>query len=43
MEEELEDVNLYYTLPNLVSTIHLSSPPMRKIKNAIVNGGYQVF
>jgi tRNA (guanine26-N2/guanine27-N2)-dimethyltransferase len=39
--EEL-DVPLYYNLPTLAQFLAVSSPPMMKIKAAIVNAGYKV-
>ena len=41
ISEELKDVPLYYTLPELASTVHLSTPVMLEIQAAIVNAGYR--
>lgn len=42
VSEELPDVPLYYTLPDLCSTLHCTCPPMIKMKAALVNAGYRV-
>lgn len=39
--EEL-DVPLFYKLPDLAKALAVSSPPMLKIKAALINAGYQV-
>lgn len=40
--EELDDVPLYYSLPSLAKTLHISTPPIESIRNALINAGYQV-
>ena len=42
ISEELKDVPLYYTLPELASTVHLPTPIMIEIQSAILNAGYRV-
>ena len=41
ISEELKDVPLYYTLPELASTLHLPTPVMTEIQAAIMNTGYR--
>ena len=40
--EELQDVPLYYTLPDLCHTLGCTTPPMDSFKSAIMNAGYRV-
>ena len=40
--EELNDVPLYYVLPDLCHTLGCSVPPMKLFKAALVNAGYRV-
>lgn len=40
--EELIDIPLYYQLPSLAKTLHISTPPIQQIRNAIYNAGYHV-
>lgn len=43
MSEELKDVPMFYSLPELVSTIQTSvTPPYDDVKSAILNAGYRV-
>jgi len=42
VSEELPDVPLFYTLPDLSSCLHVTCPPMKKIQAALVNAGYRV-
>lgn len=42
VSEELPDVPLYYTLPDLCSTLHCVCLPTIKMKAALVNAGYRV-
>eukprot|EP01041_Mallomonas_annulata_P001576 gene1576-3049_t len=42
VSEELKDVPLYYMLPDLASTLHVSSPIMRDVQAALINAGYRV-
>jgi tRNA (guanine26-N2/guanine27-N2)-dimethyltransferase len=42
VSEELPDVPLYYTLPNLCETLHCESPKMNQIKSALINAGLVV-
>jgi len=42
VSEELPDVPLYYLLPDLCHTVHCQSPPMAKVRAALVNAGYRV-
>jgi len=42
VSEELPDVPLYYSLPDLCSTLHCACPPTIKMKSALVNAGYRV-
>lgn len=40
--EELEDVPLYYTVDNLSSTIHCSTPPLLPFRSALLHAGHRV-
>ncbi|XP_053573806.1 tRNA (guanine(26)-N(2))-dimethyltransferase isoform X2 [Bombina bombina] len=40
--EELTDVPLYYTLDNLSSVIHCSTPPLLQFRSALLHAGYRV-
>ena len=42
MSEEIKDVPLHYTLPDLAATMHIPSPNLIDIQAAIVNAGYKV-
>mmetsp|Transcript_10587 Transcript_10587/g.14284 ORF Transcript_10587/g.14284 Transcript_10587/m.14284 type:complete len:354 (+) Transcript_10587:42-1103(+) len=42
VSEELSDIPLYYTLPDLCHTLRCQSPPLNKVKAALVNAGYRV-
>lgn len=42
VSEELPDVPLFYTLPDLCLTLHCVSPPMVNLQAALVNAGYRV-
>lgn len=42
VSEELLDVPLYYTIPDLCKVLSCSSPPMKQFKAAIINSGYRV-
>ncbi|KAJ8599265.1 hypothetical protein CTAYLR_006774 [Chrysophaeum taylorii] len=42
ISEELSDVPLYYTLPDMCSTLHCSSPKLAEVKAALTHAGYQV-
>lgn len=42
VSEELPDVPLFYTLPDMCSTLHCNSPRMVDIQAALVNAGYRV-
>lgn len=42
VSEELSDVPLYYSLPDLCHTLHCTSPPLVQFKAALVNAGYRV-
>eukprot|EP00978_Attheya_sp_CCMP212_P013364 scaffold33622_cov51-Attheya_sp.AAC.5 len=42
VSEELPDVPLYYTLPDLCHTLHCDMPPLQQVKAALVNAGYRV-
>jgi tRNA (guanine26-N2/guanine27-N2)-dimethyltransferase len=41
VSEEI-DTPLYHTLPDLCRSLHVNSPPLKQIKAAIFNAGYQV-
>uniref|UniRef100_A0A3B3UNK2 tRNA (guanine(26)-N(2))-dimethyltransferase n=1 Tax=Poecilia latipinna TaxID=48699 RepID=A0A3B3UNK2_9TELE len=40
--EELEDVPLYYTVDNLSSTIHCSTPSLLQFRSALLHAGHRV-
>ena len=40
--EELPDCPLYYSLPTFCSALHIITPPVLKIRSAILNAGYNV-
>ncbi|XP_028977844.1 tRNA (guanine(26)-N(2))-dimethyltransferase isoform X2 [Esox lucius] len=40
--EELQDVPLYYTVDNLSSTLHCSTPPLLQFRSALLHAGYRV-
>lgn len=42
VSEELPDIQLYYTLPDLCHALGCQSPPMNVIRSALVNAGYRV-
>ena len=42
ISEELKDVIFYYTLPELASTLHATTPTLGDIQAALVNAGYRV-
>lgn len=42
VRDELNDVPLYYTLPDLTKTLRVGMPPANKIKAALINLGYRV-
>lgn len=42
VSEELNDVPLFYTLPDMCSTLHCNSPRMIDLQSALVNAGYRV-
>jgi tRNA (guanine26-N2/guanine27-N2)-dimethyltransferase len=43
VREELHDgAPLYYTLPSLCKTLHVTSPPLKSVMAALFNAGYQV-
>ena len=41
VSEELPDVPLYYTLPDLCQTLHCTSPKLDDIRSALINAGYR--
>ena len=41
VSEEL-DTPLYYTLSDICRTLHCNSPPLRTLKAALINAGYEV-
>ena len=41
VSEELPDVPLYYTLPDLCGTLHCQSPKMAEVKAALSHAGYR--
>lgn len=41
VSEELFDVPLYYTLPDLCSTLHCASPKMAEVRAALMHAGYR--
>jgi tRNA (guanine26-N2/guanine27-N2)-dimethyltransferase len=42
VSEELPDVPLYYTLPDLCQTLHCTSPKLDDVRSALINAGYRV-
>ena len=42
VSEELADVPLFYTLPDLCSTLHCNSPRMVDVQAALINAGFRV-
>lgn len=42
VSEELPDVPLFYTLPDMCSTLHCNSPRMVDVQAAIINAGFRV-
>ena len=42
VSEELLDVPLYYTLPDICAALHCSSPKMAEVKAALSHAGYRV-
>lgn len=40
--DELPDVPLFYKLPDMAQTLHVSTPPLVEFKAALVNAGYRV-
>lgn len=42
VSQELNDVPLYYTLPDLSHTLHCTTPPLLQVKSALLNAGYRV-
>ncbi|CAM9949953.1 unnamed protein product, partial [Laminaria digitata] len=42
VSEELPDVPLFYSLPDMCSTLHCDSPRMIDVQAALVNAGYRV-
>lgn len=41
LSEELRDVPLYYTLPDITGTLHCSSPKLAEMKAALTHAGYR--
>jgi tRNA (guanine26-N2/guanine27-N2)-dimethyltransferase len=41
ISEELKDVPLYYTLPDLAATLRIHTPKYEQIRNALLNAGYR--
>jgi len=41
VSEELQDVPLFYNLPDLCSTLHCESPRLPNFKAALINAGYR--
>jgi len=41
ISEELKDVPLFYTLPDLSSTVHVKMPVMNGMRNGLNNAGYR--
>jgi len=41
VSEELPDVPLYYTLPDLCAALHCSSPKMAEVKAALMHAGFR--
>lgn len=42
VSEELPDVPLFYSLPDMCSTLHCNSPRMVDVQAALINAGYRV-
>ncbi|XP_022164502.1 probable tRNA (guanine(26)-N(2))-dimethyltransferase isoform X1 [Myzus persicae] len=42
MQEELQDIPLYYTVPSLTNTVHCEAMPLRYFFSALVGAGYRV-
>lgn len=42
VRDELPDVPLYHTLPDLTKTLRIGAPPGNKVKAALINAGYRV-
>eukprot|EP00560_Eucampia_antarctica_P009090 CAMPEP_0197827516 /NCGR_PEP_ID=MMETSP1437-20131217/4262_1 /TAXON_ID=49252 ORGANISM="Eucampia antarctica, Strain CCMP1452" /NCGR_SAMPLE_ID=MMETSP1437 /ASSEMBLY_ACC=CAM_ASM_001096 /LENGTH=638 /DNA_ID=CAMNT_0043428371 /DNA_START=272 /DNA_END=2188 /DNA_ORIENTATION=+ len=42
VSEELSDIPLYYTIPDLCKTVGCPAPPTKKFNAAIINAGYRV-
>ncbi len=42
VSEELNDVPLYYVLPDLCHTLGCQTPPLKTFKAALINAGYRV-
>ena len=42
VKEELNDVPLYYGLPDFCKTLRCTSPPLNTVKAALINAGYRV-
>jgi tRNA (guanine26-N2/guanine27-N2)-dimethyltransferase len=42
ISEEIKDVPLHYTLPDLAACLHIPSPNLIDIQAALVNAGYRV-
>ncbi|CAK1542375.1 unnamed protein product [Leptosia nina] len=42
VQEELQDVPLYYIVDKLFGRVHLETMPMLQLRSAILNAGYQV-
>lgn len=40
--EELQDVPFYYTVDNLSSIVHCSTPPLLQLRSALLHAGHQV-
>lgn len=40
--DELHDIPLFYRLPDVAKNVHTSTPPMEKVRNALINAGYRV-
>ena len=40
--DELPDVPLFYQMPHIARTLHLATPPMQMVRNALLNAGYRV-
>jgi tRNA (guanine26-N2/guanine27-N2)-dimethyltransferase len=42
ISEELPDVPLHYVLPDMCTTLHCKTPPLKQMKAALLNLGYRV-